>query len=170
MNIDSIPAFRGSNINVIIETPLGSSFKYAYDPLLGVMRVKHQLPQGYYFAFNFGFIPNTKAEDGDPLDVIVYSNDYCVSGTLIECRVVGALVANQKKDGKVARNDRMIAVPAGIKSHDSIKNVTDIDKHLLDQYENFFVSYENYRGIAFKTIKWVSSSQAFTTIKKSLRK
>lgn len=168
MKINSIPAFCGNNVNVIIETPLGSCFKYAYDPLMDVMTVKHQLPKGYAFAFNFGFIPNTKAEDGDPV-VIVYSSEHCISGSLIDCRIVGALVAKQKKDGKVARNDRVIAVPAGIKVHNSIKNVRDIDKHLLDQYENFLVSYEKYLGIDFKTIRWISSVQA-NYIKKSITK
>ena len=87
MKLDNIPAFEGNNINVIIETPLGSRFKYGYDPLLDVMKVKHHLPKGYFFAFNFGFIPNTQAEDGDPLDVVVYTDDVCISGALFECRL-----------------------------------------------------------------------------------
>jgi len=133
MKIERIPAFIGNNVNVILETPLGSCYKYAYDPLMDVMKVKHQLPKGYAFAFNFGFIPNTKAGDGDPVDVIVYSSEHCISGSLIECRIVGALVAKQKKDGNVARNDRVIAVPAGIKVHNLIRDARDIDKHVLDQ-------------------------------------
>lgn len=169
MKVDNIPAFKGKQINVIIETPLGSSFKYGYDALMDVMRVKHQLPKGYFFAFNFGFIPNTLAEDGDPLDVIIYSEEHCLSGALVECRVIGALIARQKKDGKTVHNDRIIAVPAGIKVYDSIRKVGDIDRWILYQYENFFESYENYRGVAFKAVKWISSVQAISTIKKSLR-
>lgn len=134
MNVDSIPAFEAEHINAIIETPLGSCFKYAYDPLTDVMRVKHQLPKGYFFAFNFGFIPNTLAEGGDPLDVIVHSNEQCVSGTLIECRVVGALIAKQKENRKTIRNDRIVAVPAGIKIYEAIKNISDINKSVRGQY------------------------------------
>ena len=70
MKIERIPAFIGNNVNVILETPLGSCYKHAYDPLMDVMKVKHQLPKRYAFAFNFGFIPNTKAGDGDPVDVL----------------------------------------------------------------------------------------------------
>ena len=70
MKIERIPAFIGNNVNVIIETPPGSCYKYAYDPLMDLMKVKHQLPKGYAFVFNFGFIPNTKAGDGDPVDVL----------------------------------------------------------------------------------------------------
>lgn len=169
MKVDNIPAFEGKHINVIIETPLGSCFKYAYDPLMDVMKVKHQLPKGYFFAFNFGFIPNTLAEDGDPLDVILYSDEHCLSGTLIECRVVGALIVKQKKDGKTVHNDRILAVPAGVKIYDPIKNVGDIGKRVLSQYENFFVVYENYRGVSFKAVRWISSVQAVTTVKKSLK-
>jgi len=169
MRVDNIPVFDGKNINVIIETPIGSCFKYGYDPVMDVIKVKHQLPKGYFFAFNFGFIPNTLAEDGDPLDVIVYSDEPCVSGTLIECRVVGALIVKQKKDGRTVHNDRIIAVPAGLKIYDSIKNVGDVGKRVLSEYENFFVAYENYRGVSFKAVRWISSARAVTAIKKSVR-
>ncbi|HMG90548.1 MAG TPA: inorganic diphosphatase [Chryseolinea sp.] len=168
MKFANISAFEGDHINVIVETPLGSRVKYVYDPEMDVMRMKHQLPYGYFFAFNFGFIPNTQAEDGDPLDVVVYSNEPCISGALIECRVAGALLAKQRKNGKTVRNDRIIAVPAGVKIYDSIKNIRDIDRRVRSQMENFFVSYENYRGILFKTIKWISSTQALAAIKKAL--
>jgi inorganic pyrophosphatase len=168
MNVNHIPAFKGKHINVIIETPLGSCFKYAYDPSMDVMIVNHQLPKGYFFAFNFGFIPNTLAEDGDPLDVIVYSDEHCLSGALIQCRVVGALIARQKKDSRTIHNDRIIAVPAGTKVYDTIKKVSDIDNRILREYENFFVSYENYRGVAFNVVKWVSPVQAISAVKKSL--
>ena len=168
MRIENIPAFVGDHINVIIETPLGSCFKYSYDPVLDVMKVKHLLPAGYFFEFNSGFIPNTRAEDGDPIDVILYSPEHCISGSMIECRVIGALIATQKKDRKSARNDRIVAVPAGIKIYNSIRSIRDIDKNLLSQYKNFLVSYEKYRGIAFNAIKWVSSAQALTNIKRSV--
>ena len=169
MKFENIPAFEGNHVNVIVETPLGSRFKYAYDPAMDVMRIRHEVPNGYFFAFNFGFIPNTQAEDGDPLDVIIYSSEGCVSGALVECRVAGALLASQKEKGKTIRNDRIIAVPAGIKNYDAIKNIRDINKRILSQLENFFVSYENYRGIPFKTLKWISSTRAIATIKNSLR-
>jgi len=169
VKFNNIPAFEGNHVNVIVETPLGSRFKYAYDPSMDIMRMKHQLPKGYFFAFNFGFIPNTQAEDGDPLDVIIYSSEVCVSGALVECRVAGALLANQQENGKTIRNDRIIAVPAGIKTYDSIKNLRDINKRILSQLENFFISYENYRGIPFKTLKWISSAPALATIKNALR-
>ena len=84
-------------------------------------------------------------------------------------QVAGALLASQKENGKTIRNDRIIAVPAGVKIYDSIKNVRDIDRRVLSQLENFFVSYENYRGIPFKTIKWISSTQALSTVRNSLR-
>lgn len=169
MKIENIPAFEGDHINVIIETPLGSCFKYAYDPVTEVMKVRHQLPIGYFFKFNSGFIPNTCAEDGDPIDVILYSTERCTSGSMVECRVIGALMAKQKKEGKLVRNDRVFAVPSGIKIYDAIRTIGDIDKRILTQYQNFLVSYEKYRGIAFDVIKWISSAQAFMSIRRSVR-
>jgi inorganic pyrophosphatase len=164
----NISPFEGDHINVIVETPLGSRIKYAYDPLRDVMKMKHQLPYGYFFAFNFGFIPNTKAEDGDPLDVVIYSDEACVSGSLIECRVAGALLARQRENGRTVRNDRIIGVPAGVKIYESIKSIRDIDSRMRSQLENFFISYENHRGILFRTIKWISSTQALSAIKNAM--
>jgi inorganic pyrophosphatase len=162
--IEHIPALKGSNINVIVETPLGSATKYAYDPETGCMRVKHHLPSGYFFSFNFGFIPSTQAEDGDPLDVVLYNKESLVSGALAECRVLGALLAQQKEKKVTIRNDRIIGVPSAMKIYDSIQSIRDIDREELDQLREFFVSYEKHRHIDFKPMKWVTPTDALKII------
>jgi inorganic pyrophosphatase len=100
VKVTSISPFEGDHINAIVETPLGSGIKYAYDPRMDVMTMKHQLLFGYFFAFNFGFIPNTQAEDGEPVDVVIYSNEACISRALIECRVAGLNWRSKEKMGR----------------------------------------------------------------------
>jgi len=98
---------------VIIETPHGSRNKYKYNEETGRMKFSKVLPEGMMFPYDFGFIPATKANDGDPLDVLVLSDEPMFPGCEIECRIVGVLKAMQRENGKENRNDRLIAVAEG---------------------------------------------------------
>jgi inorganic pyrophosphatase len=95
---------------VIIETPRGSRNKYKYNTETCRMKFSKVLPEGMMFPYDFGFIPDTKADDGDPLDVLVLSDEPMFPGCEVECRIVGVLRANQRANGKEKRNDRFIAV------------------------------------------------------------
>src|SRR5438045_689965 len=98
-------------IDVVIETPRGSHHKYAFDSELQIFRLKKTLPLGTVFPFDFGFIPNTKAGDGDPLDILVLMDEPAFAGCVVECRIIGALKARQKeKARKKVRNDRIIGI------------------------------------------------------------
>jgi inorganic pyrophosphatase len=94
-------------VNVIIETPKGSRVKYAYDLDVGLFQVKKALPEGMTFPFNFGFIPGTAAEDGDPLDIFILNEEPLVPGCLLKVTVAGVIKAKQIEDGKSVRNDRV---------------------------------------------------------------
>lgn len=83
MNLQKIPAIEQQLIHVTIETPRGSQNKYAYDPEQEIFRLKKVLPMGTVFPFDFGFVPNTKADDGDPLDVLVIVDEQCTQGALL---------------------------------------------------------------------------------------
>src|SRR5579875_2260832 len=97
-------------IDVVIETPRGCRNKYAYDKKEKAFRLKKILPAGAVFPFDFGYIPGTKGQDGDPLDVLVIMDEAAFPGCIIECRIIGALKAKQSEDGKMIQNDRLIAV------------------------------------------------------------
>ena len=73
MKLFNVPTFVDQHVNAIIETPMGSRFKYAYEDEIDLMVVRHELPEGFTFPINFGFVPHTQAEDGDPLDILVMS-------------------------------------------------------------------------------------------------
>src|SRR5436190_20703711 len=101
-------------IDIIIETPKGSAEKYDYDPDLHLFKLKKILPEGMVFPYDFGFIPGTKGEDGDPLDIIVISEFHSFPGCIIKGKIIGGIKAEQsekKRSDKMIRNDRFIAVP-----------------------------------------------------------
>src|SRR4051812_48346051 len=109
MNIKQLNPVKNGLLSVIIETPKGSQNKFVYDPGMDLFRLKKTLPMGTTFPFDFGFIPNTIGEDGDPLDVLVIMDEPSYPGCLVECRVLGILKAKQTKK-KEKRNDRVIAI------------------------------------------------------------
>src|SRR5512142_3126073 len=98
---------------VIIETPRNSRNKYKFDEKTGRFKLSKVMPEGMMFPYDFGFIPKTEAEDGDPLDVLVLNDEPMFPGCELECRLVGVIKALQKEKGKENRNDRLIAVAAG---------------------------------------------------------
>ena len=116
MHMEFLPLTMQQNINVIIETPKGSGNKYTFDPRTELFKLSKILPQGLIFPLHFGFIPHTKGEDGDPLDVMVLMDEPSYPGNHIECKILGVIKAEQtEKNGKTVRNDRLIA--AAVESH-----------------------------------------------------
>jgi inorganic pyrophosphatase len=140
-------------LNVIIETPKGCRNKYGYDPEREVYVLKTVLPNGAVFPFDFGSIPGTKGEDGDPLDVLVLMDEPVFVGCLVEARLLGVIEAEQtERGGKKERNDRLIAVAAKSHTHNHIRKLSDLNKDLLSEIEHFFISYNDQKGRKFKPI------------------
>src|SRR6202051_4738931 len=100
----------GDLIQVIIETPKGSRNKYAFDPEQKVFQLKKVLPAGMAFPYDFGFVPSTRAEDGDPVDVLVLMDEPAAVGCLLTCRIIGIIEGEQGKKKNPERNDRIIAI------------------------------------------------------------
>jgi len=142
------------DLNVIIDTPKGSRNKYEHDKKLGLFKLSGVLAAGHVFPYDFGFVPNTKGGDGDPLDVLVLMDEPAFTGCLVQTRLIGVIEAEQTElDGKTMRNDRLIAVAAQSKTHENIKSINDLEDTLVDQIEHFFVSYNEAKGEKFKTIR-----------------
>lgn len=155
-------------INAIIETPKGSRNKYALNPEMQVFELDKILPVGAVFPFNFGFIPRTKAEDGDPLDVIVIMDDPAFPGCVIPSRVIGVIKAEQTDRGKKPeRNDRIIAVPSESPTENNLKSIHDLNENILMEIENFFISYHAQRGEVFKPLGKGDMKEAIDVIKKN---
>jgi inorganic pyrophosphatase len=142
-----------STFEVVIETPKGSQNKLKFDEKAGRFRLSHVLPTGMAFPFDFGFIPDTHAEDGDPLDVLVLSDAPLPMGCLVELRLVGLLEVEQReKSGEVVRNDRLIGVAEQSTTHAAIRDLRDIAPALVDEIEAFFDQYNRLDGKAFRVL------------------
>jgi inorganic pyrophosphatase len=133
----------------IIETPKGSRNKFDYDPDSGLFKLGGLLPEGMFFPFDFGFIPSTVGDDGDPLDVMVLMDAPAHVGCLIEVRIIGVIAATQIQDGESETNDRLLGVAVHSYEHEGLKNIGDVSETLLNQVEEFFVSYNRQRGKKF---------------------
>lgn len=133
-------------LNVVVETPKGARHKFALNEDYGVIEWSRTLPAGSMWPCDFGFVPQTLAEDGDPLDVCVLVEQGTFPGCLIATRVVGVL--GYMKNG--VPNDRLLAVPvtkAGAGSHWSeVQDVGDLSDRILREIEDFLLGYNRFEG------------------------
>ena len=158
-------------VDVVIETPKGSAQKYDYDEETHFFKLKKILPSGMVFPYDFGFIPDTKGEDGDPLDVIVISEFCSFPGCMIKCRIIGGIMAEQSKDkGKkeMIRNDRFLAIPKCSNIFEKIKTLSDLPDNITDELQDFFIDYNKIEGKVFKALKKLEAKEAQKIIKPSI--
>ncbi len=154
-------------IQVIIETPKGSRNKYAFDPDQKIFQLMKVLPAGMAFPYDFGFIPSTLAEDGDPTDVLVLMDEPAFPGCLLKCRVVGIIEGEQGK--KKQRNDRIVAVEQENHSYAYVKHVDDLGKKFVHELEEFFVNYHKMLGKTYSVIGVKGPGEARRRIKDGMR-
>jgi len=150
--LTEISTFRNgsSDLNVIIETPKGSRNKIDYEPGLGVFELAGILPEGSVFPYDFGFIPSTVGEDGDPLDVLVFLDESVSVGCLVSARLIGVIEADQtEQDGTSTRNDRLLAVASRAHTHADVNTIDDLRPKMVDEIEHFFSSYNQTKGKKF---------------------
>jgi inorganic pyrophosphatase len=125
----------------IIETPKGKRTKFKYEQDSGLFSLSSLLPEGFSFPFDFGFIPSTKAEDGDPLDVIVLMDEPAHVGCLLQVRLIGVIKVTETNDGEKAQNDRLIAVATRSDQFGEIKSVDQLRPSLMNQITEFIGLY-----------------------------
>jgi inorganic pyrophosphatase len=152
--LPTLPPFdsKSGNLNVVIETPRGCRNKYAFDFDAGCYKPKTVLPNGAVFPFDFGSIPGTKGDDGDPLDVLLLMDEPVFPGCLVEARIIGVIEAEQTEDGETERNDRLVAVAVKSPTHESVKSLLRIEPKMIEEIEHFFISYNAERGRHFDPI------------------
>ncbi len=153
---------------VVIETPKGCRNKFDYDPEIEAFTLGGLLPEGLSFPFDFGFVPSTVADDGDPIDVMVLMDEPAHVGCVLTVRLIGVIEAQQTQDGKTTENDRLIGVAVHSYSHDDIKSIGEVNKSLLDQVEEFFISYNKSRGKKFKVTGVHGPSKAVKRLQQAI--
>lgn len=148
-NYDMIPTFVPKEkdlVFAVIETPAGIRHKFAFEPKFRIMRLKLTLAEGLMWPYDYGFIPQTLADDGDPVDVLVLNDAPTFSGCLLDVRVIGGILL--KKNGVI--NNRVVACPRRRKGvalkTDEFDDIDDLPKEMLQGVERFLVEYSEEEG------------------------
>jgi len=161
--LSEIPTFdeESDDLTVVIETPKGSRNKYNYEPRFDCLKLATVLPEGMIFPYDFGFLPSTLGDDGDPLDILVLMDAPVFPGCVIAARLIGAIEARQKeKGGAWERNDRLIAVATHAQTHDETRSLADLRPRLVKEIKAFFGQYNELRNRKFEALDEVGPKQA----------
>ena len=134
----------------MIDTPAGSRNKYKYDTGLGAFCISRRLPAGLCFPHDFGFIPQTCAEDGDALDVVVLDLEPTFTGCVVTVRPIGILKAQQTESGRSIRNDRLIGCGETPVNPARLKELRDLGEERIRSIELFFETYNRAQGRTFR--------------------
>jgi len=157
-------------IQVVIETPKGSRNKYAFDDEQKVFTLTKVLPAGMTFPYDFGFIPSTKAEDGDPTDVLVLMDEPAFPGCVLKCRVIGVIEGQQGKKKKGERNDRVIAIEEANHSYAHIHHVKELGKKFVKELEEFFVNYHDTQGKKYRVLEIKGPAEAYRRVEDGMKR
>lgn len=157
-------------IQVIIETPKGSRNKYAFDPEQKIFALKKVLPAGMAFPYDFGFVPSTLADDGDPVDVLVLMDEPAFPGCLLKCRIIGIIEGEQKGAKSKERNDRIVAVEQDNHSFADVKHIDDLGKAFLKELEEFFVNYHALTGKEYKILGAKGPGRARDLLRRQIKR
>src|SRR5262245_26972397 len=168
-SVNELPAVDpdSGRLNVVVETPKGSRNKYKFDEKRGLWRLSKVLPQGLSFPYDFGFLPSTRGEDGDPLDVILLADEPAFPGCVVPARLIGVLEAEQTEGGKTVRNDRLVAVVETPYNPAELRSLEEVNRQRLDEIEHFFVSYNEMEGRQFKPLARRGADHAWELLEKA---
>ena len=167
----ALPAYRDDGlVNVIVETPKGSIAKFKFDGASGLMMLSRPLPSGVAYPYDWGYIPGTRAADGDPLDTIVIWEGASFPGILIPCRLVSVLRVEQtnRESGNRERNDRVLAVPAKAPRLQAVQGLGDVSERLRTELEHFFQAAVAFEGKDVSMLGWGDMDDAAATVKAAL--
>jgi inorganic pyrophosphatase len=141
-----------NTIYVVVETPRGAHNKFKYDEKRGLFVLNKALPLGMAFPHDFGFIPSTRGEDGDPLDVLILMDAPAFPGCIVSVRLLGVLEAEQVEKGRATRNDRLLAALETPDNAPRFETLHDIGDKLLEEMEQFFISYNRLERREFRPL------------------
>jgi inorganic pyrophosphatase len=160
---------RTKLFNVVVETPLGTTVKCKYDDGVGVFRAHKAMPVGFQFPFNFGFVPATRAGDGDPLDVLLLSGHVLAIGTVVLGQAVSVLEAEQVEGKERIRNDRVIAIPWDTVSQSPMLPEISLDQKLKRAITEFFTKYNEAQGKHFKPLRFGPARRATQIVNEAVQ-
>jgi inorganic pyrophosphatase len=154
-------------LQVIVETPKGSRNKYAFDPKQEIFSLKKVLPAGMAFPYDFGFLPQTLAPDGDPIDVLLLMDEPAFPGCAVRARLIGIIEGEQIDGKKRIRNDRLVAIAEANHMYANIRKLKDLPEQFLKELQDFFVNYHRLEGKEYKLLGCRSPQTALLLIKRA---
>jgi inorganic pyrophosphatase len=165
---DDVPAGTDlpSVIHAIVEIPKGRRSKFEVDKKTGLLRLDRYLYSSSHYPGDYGFIPQTLAEDGDALDVLVMVNEPTFSGCLIEARIVG--IFRMKDRG--ANDFKVLGVPHRDPLFEEYKDLDDVPSHFLKEVEHFFITYKQLEGVTVEPEGWADSKEAIKEVRASVER
>jgi inorganic pyrophosphatase len=162
---------RARQIHAFVDTPKGSRHKYKFDETLGLFRLERVLGAGLSFPYNFGYIPSTRGEDGDPLDVLLLMDEPCFVGCLVAARLIGVIEAQQVEAGAThpERNDRLLAVADQAPTAARLTHISQVNPTVLDEIEAFFIAYTSQEGKRFTPQRRSGPARALQLLAQGMR-
>jgi inorganic pyrophosphatase len=166
-----LPAFAADDIfHVVVESPRGSSVKLKYSPQLRAFTVSRPLPIGLTYPFDWGFVPSTRADDGDPVDAAVVWDVATFPGVVIPCRALALVKVEQNRAdmGGRARNDRILAVPVDSRRQTGVLSPDGLTPRTRDEFELFFLTAAALEGKDPRILGWDQPEAALALLQRSL--
>ena len=166
-NFSKLPTWADKScVYAVVETPRGSRAKLEYDQKLRAFTLSKPLLVGLTYPYDWGFIPSTKADDGDPADVLIIHDAATYPGLVLRCQPIGVLEIAQIKKGKRERNDRIFVVPQASPFEADLTDIRRLPKRAMEELEHFFLATNELEDKKLEFLGWGGASKAITTIKK----
>ncbi len=163
------PTNRQELLRVVTETPKGSRNKFAFNVKDHTFELKKVLPAGMTFPYDFGFVPSTIADDGDPIDVLALMDEPAFPGCVLLCRPIGVIEGEQSEGKEQFRNDRIIAIEKDAHSWAEVKTLDDLGKEFCRELEEFFVNYHKLSRQQYKITGIKGPSRTRKLVKSGMR-
>jgi inorganic pyrophosphatase len=169
-NYVKLPPFDDDgNLNMVVETPRGSAVKLKYEPKSKVFMVSRSLVLGLAYPFDWGFIPGTKSEDGDPLDALAVHDSSTYPGVVLPCRALGVVDVSQKGKNGREENPRLIVMPSWHERMGEFEKASGLPRRLREEIEQFFVSATFFTGKDPKIEGWRGPKAALGVVKRTMQ-
>ncbi len=169
--VDNLKAGKNppDEINVVVEIPRGSNIKYEIDDETGALFVDRKLFTAMFYPCNYGFVPQTREKDGDPVDVLVLGNDPVVPSSVIRANPVGVLITADEE----GEDSKIVAVPISKvdPSFADVKDIETVPQYIRDQIKHFFEHYKELeKGKYVKVKSWENRESAKKKISEALER
>jgi inorganic pyrophosphatase len=169
-SLHELPTFAEAGIfYVVVESPKGAAIKLKYQPDLNAMTISRPLAIGLRYPCDWGFVPSTKGEDGDPIDAALWWDVATFPGVVVRCRALGVIQVEQNSAGRKdrVRNDRILALPIEARREADLTSAMKLPQRVRDELEHFFIATTALEGKEPVILGWGTPEEALTLLRSS---